>query len=214
MLHPSDRRIKTGIAPVAGSKQLQNIKAVQVVEYQYRPEYLAKFTPEERTQMAKQQTGVIAQDLRMVLPDAVESAGDVALPGAGKVEDMLIVNKDRLFLENVGAVRELSKVTDSLGHRIEELESHTVRMTRLTSLRSVKSSGSVSSNSSYGRSKQRGREGSVFRSRWVQGAILALVAIMTICLIAMATIYILQVARNLSIQRLLTPVPVLSVCQA
>ena len=27
-----------------------------------------------------------------------------------QVEDMLIVNKDRLFLENVGAVRELSKV--------------------------------------------------------------------------------------------------------
>jgi hypothetical protein len=40
----------------------------------------------------------------------VESAGDVPLPGVGQLEDMLIVNKDRLFLENVGAVRELSKV--------------------------------------------------------------------------------------------------------
>ena len=30
-----------------------------------------------------------------------------------QVEDMLIVNKDRLFLENVGAVRELSKVEAS-----------------------------------------------------------------------------------------------------
>ncbi len=28
-------------------------------------------------------------------------------------------------------MRELSKVTDSLGQRIEELESHTVKMTRL-----------------------------------------------------------------------------------
>ena len=33
--------------------------------------------------------------------------------------------------ENIGAVRELSKVTDDLGQRIEELESHTVRMTKL-----------------------------------------------------------------------------------
>ena len=137
---------------------------------------------------------------------------------------MLIVNKDRLFLENVGAVRELSKVeapamsasnrpssfnrcfkfslfqvTDNLGHRIEELESHTVRMTRLSG--SVKSSaGSLSTNSSICRrngGKQRrstGRDGSVFRSRWVQGAILALVSIMTLCLVAMATLYILQVA--------------------
>ena len=135
---------------------------------------------------------------------------------------MLIVNKDRLFLENVGAVRELSKVeapttsasnrpsffnrcfkfsllqvTDNLGHRIEELESHTVRMTRLSG--SVKSSaGSLSTNSSIcrrsgGKRRSTGRDGSVFRSRWVQGAILALVSIMTLCLVAMATLYILQV---------------------
>ena len=50
------------------------------------------------------------QDLKHIIPDAVESAGDVPLPGVGQLEDMLIVNKDRLFLENVGAVRELSKV--------------------------------------------------------------------------------------------------------
>ena len=38
---------------------------------------------------------------------------------------------ETIFAENIGAVRELSKVTDSLGQRIEELESHTVRMTKL-----------------------------------------------------------------------------------
>ena len=32
-----------------------------------------------------------------------------------QVEDMLIVNKDRLFLENVGAVKELSKVKFKIG---------------------------------------------------------------------------------------------------
>ena len=87
-------------------------------------------------------------------------------------------------------------MTDNLGHRIEELESHTVRMTRLSSF---KSTTSLSTNSSTcGRRGRKHRstttgEGSVFRSRWVQGAILALVSIMTLCLVAMATLYILQV---------------------
>ena len=33
----------------------------QVVEYQYKPEYLARFTAGEREKMQKRQTGVIAQ---------------------------------------------------------------------------------------------------------------------------------------------------------
>jgi hypothetical protein len=90
------------------------------------------------------------------------------------------------------------QVTDNLGHRIEELESHTVRMTRLTSLGSAKSSASLSTTSSNPRGKRGARDGSVFRSRWVQGSILALVAVMALCLVAMATLYILQVFISVS----------------
>merc|ERR550532_2613349 len=69
----------------------------------------------------------------------------------------------------------------------------------MTRLSSFKSTTSLSTNSSTCGTR-RGRkhrstttgEGSVFRSRWVQGAILALVSIMTLCLVAMATLYILQ----------------------
>ena len=44
---------------------------------------------------------------------------------------LLSKNSYTLFVaENIGAVRELSKVTDNLGHRIDELETHTVRMSR------------------------------------------------------------------------------------
>ena len=98
ILHPSDRRIKQNIAVVDPKKQLENVQKIQVVEYQYKPEYLAKFTDEERARMKKKQTGVIAQDLRIVLPDAVESAGDVVLNSGTEINNMLIVNKDRLFL--------------------------------------------------------------------------------------------------------------------
>jgi len=197
ILHPSDRRIKQNIAVVDPKKQLENVQKIQVVEYQYKPEYLAKFSDEERARMKKKQTGVIAQDLRIVLPDAVESAGDVVLNSGSEINNMLIVNKDRLFLENIGAVRELSKVTDNLGHRIEELESHTVKMSRLTRFGSVKSSASLSTNSSSYKSKRSRSEGSLFRNRWIQGAILFLVGIMTLCLLAMATLYILDYQRRL-----------------
>ena len=72
-----------------------------MVEYQYKPEYLEKFSDEERAQMKKKQTGVIAQELRKVLPDAVESSGDLILGAGAEVNNMLIVNKDRLFLGKV-----------------------------------------------------------------------------------------------------------------
>ena len=102
ILHPSDRRIKQNIAVVDPKKQLENVQKIQVVEYQYKPEYLAKFSDEERARMKKKQTGVIAQDLRIVLPDAVESAGDVVLNSGSEINNMLIVNKDRLFLGTKG----------------------------------------------------------------------------------------------------------------
>lgn len=196
ILHPSDRRIKQNISALDPKKQLENVQKIQVVEYQYKPEYLEKFSDEERAQMKKKQTGVIAQELRKVLPDAVESSGDLILGAGAEVNNMLIVNKDRLFLENLGAVRELSKVTDNLGHRIEELESHTVRMSRLTRFGSVKSSSSLSTNSSSGKSKRSKSDGTLFRNRWIQGSILLLVGIMTLCLLAIATLYILDYQRR------------------
>ena len=43
-------------------------------------------------------TGVIAQDVQKVLPDAVSSGGPMFLSNGEEIGDMLIVNKDRLFL--------------------------------------------------------------------------------------------------------------------
>ena len=96
----------------------------------------------------------------------------------------------------------MSKVTDNLGHRIDELETHTVRMSNLSKFGSIKSTASgCSSTGSPGlKSSSRGRgrkqEGSIFRNRWIQGAILCLVGIMTICLLAMAILYIMDYQRR------------------
>ena len=42
-------------------------------------------------------TGVIAQDLRRVLPDAVSTSGPYILGDGKELDNMLIINKDRLF---------------------------------------------------------------------------------------------------------------------
>ena len=98
ILSPSDIRIKKNIAPVDTKKQLENLQKIQVVEFMYKPEYLHGFSDQERSVMDKKQMGVIAQDVRRILPDAVENAGDVSLENGENVPNMLIVNKDRLFL--------------------------------------------------------------------------------------------------------------------
>merc|ERR1719412_3336209 len=198
ILSPSDMRIKKNISPVDTKKQLENLQKIQVVEFQYKPEYLQSFPDKERSVMDRKQMGVIAQDVRRIIPDAVQSSGDVTLASGRQVNNMLIVNKDRLFLENIGAVRELSKVTDNLGHRIDELETHTVRMSSLANRGSVKSTSSAASTASRhrGRGGKGGGEGSIFRNRWIQSAILGLVAVMTVCLLAMAVLYILDYQRR------------------
>ena len=69
-----------------------------MVEFNYRPEYLATFSSEEQAALKRRQVGVIAQDVGKIIPDAVESTGDVVLSDGKQVNNMLIVNKDRLFL--------------------------------------------------------------------------------------------------------------------
>ena len=88
-----------------------------------------------------------------------------------------------IFTENIGAVRELSKVIDNLRHRIDELETHNVRMSSL----SLKSNKSLSSKSlEYKLSPQ---DGSIFSKRGIQRA---MVSIMTFCLLIMAILYFLD----------------------
>ena len=38
------------------------------------------------------------------------------------IDDVMIVDKERLFLENIGAVHQLSKISGDLGDRIDDLE--------------------------------------------------------------------------------------------
>ena len=45
-------------------------------------------------------TGVIAQDVQKVLPDAVSRSGPCPLSNGQAIDDVLIVDKDRIFIGN------------------------------------------------------------------------------------------------------------------
>ena len=54
---------------------------------------------------------MLAQELEQVLPDAVTHTGQVTMNNGEVIDDLLVVNKDRIYLESVGAVQQLSKMT-------------------------------------------------------------------------------------------------------
>ncbi|NXP15450.1 MYRF factor, partial [Thinocorus orbignyianus] len=161
-----------------------------------------------------------------ILPDAVKDTGDLVFSNGKTLENFLVVNKvggslggagrlssstcqttqtpnpvvpqERIFMENVGAVKELCKLTDNLETRIDELErwSHKLaKLKRLDSMKSTVSSGAFSQTGS-----QFSRAGSVphkkrphkvaskspsvvpeqacISQRFLQGTIIALVIIM------------------------------------
>ena len=73
-------------------EQLANITALRVVNYRYDDQFAdaAGLPPDQRCD-----TGVLAQELHRVLPDAVLETGDVILPSGETVPNLLVVNKVR-----------------------------------------------------------------------------------------------------------------------
>ena len=120
---------------------------MRIVRYQFTP----KFAKEVGlTDSEINGTGVLAQEVQQILPDAVKETGDVVLADGETIENFLVVNKERIFMENVGAVKELCKVTDNLETRIDELERINTKLNkfnRFDSIKSVISNSSIASGS-------------------------------------------------------------------
>lgn len=135
IVQPSDSRAKQEISELDTYQQLQNVKRIRVVKYRYEPEFALHSGLTNGYSKGLNSvgipiddiadvidTGVIAQEIREVLPDAVQEAGSILLPNGDIIDNFLLVNKDRIYMENIGAVKELCKVTGSLETRIEQLE--------------------------------------------------------------------------------------------
>ncbi|XP_005529153.1 PREDICTED: myelin regulatory factor [Pseudopodoces humilis] len=207
LMHPSDARVKEDIQEVDTTEQLKRISRMRLVHYSYKPEFAATVGIDSTSE-----TGVIAQEVKEILPEAVKDTGDLVFSNGKTLENFLVVNKERIFMENVGAVKELCKLTDNLETRIDELErwSHKLaKLKRLDSMKSTVSSGAFSQTGS-----QFSRAGSVphkkrphkvaskspsvvpeqacISQRFLQGTIIALVIIMAFSVVSMSTLYVLS----------------------
>ncbi|XP_015795124.1 uncharacterized protein LOC107371526 isoform X3 [Tetranychus urticae] len=136
IIQPSDIRAKTNIEEISTREQLQNVANIRVVRYQFTPEFAQQVGLKDEDING---TGIIAQEIQKILPDAIKETGDVILPSGERIEKLLVVNKERIFMENVGAVKELCKVTDNLETRIDELERMNRKLRRINRFDSIKS---------------------------------------------------------------------------
>ncbi|XP_077399772.1 myelin regulatory factor-like protein [Vanacampus margaritifer] len=137
VMQPSDQRAKCNIQEVDVEEHLRRITRVRLVEFDYKPEFASKMGIEHT-----HQTGVLAQEVKELLPSAVKEVGDITCHDGHKIDNFLLIDKDQIFMENVGAVQQLSKMADSLETRVSELEVWKRRLAKLKSLTgSLRSTG-------------------------------------------------------------------------
>ncbi|BES94507.1 NDT80 / PhoG like DNA-Hypothetical proteinsfamily [Nesidiocoris tenuis] len=168
IVQPSDVRAKAYVQEVDSKEQLKNLSKLRVVNYRYKPEF---------DEDASTHTGLIAQELVSILPDAVKDSGDIVLPSGCTISNFLVIDKERVFMENIGAVKELAKVTHNLQARLQELE----RVTYFQAKKKKKTS------------KKKLDEDEFCSDTIIQSAIYGLIIIMALCLTSMAGLYFLEV---------------------
>ncbi|KFP22070.1 Myelin regulatory factor-like, partial [Egretta garzetta] len=205
VMHPSDSRAKQNIREVDTNEQLRRITQMRLVEYDYKPEFASVMGIKNT-----HETGIIAQEVKELLPQAVREVGDVSCNGGEKIENFLMVDKDQIFMENVGAVKQLCKLTNNLEVRIEELEQWNRKLARLKRMSSLKSTVSEESKvSRYSRAASllpskksvQLKSSKVCLSKRKESCsmkifrvtIIALIAIMALCALTISTLYLLSV---------------------
>lgn len=153
IMQPSDERAKTNIEELDTREQLKNVSNMRIVRYQFKQSFAHEVGLQGKDIDG---TGILAQEVQKILPDAVRESGDVVLPSGERIDNFLIVNKDRIFMENLGAVKELCKVTDNLETRIDELERMNNKLSKFNRIDSIKSQMSRTTSASWTASMGRG----------------------------------------------------------
>ncbi|KAM6984782.1 LOW QUALITY PROTEIN: myelin regulatory factor-like protein [Aplochiton taeniatus] len=197
VMHPSDLRAKHNIQEVDSTEQLKRIAQMRIVEYDYRPEFASSMGIDHI-----HETGIIAQEVKELLPAAVTEVGDVTCSDGEKIHNFLMVDKEQIFMENVGAVKQLCKLTDNLETRIEELEvwnSRLAKLKKLGSLRQPNKHASIPSPQTpqkpghliSGKEKLKTTFNHCLHHKLFQASIITLVSTMAFCVIAITALYML-----------------------
>jgi len=66
----------------------------------------------------------LAQELKEILPEAVMSLENKTYNGSNRepIDQLLVIDKNRIFMENVGATQEIDKLVTDLDKRVTNLE--------------------------------------------------------------------------------------------
>ncbi|XP_050963242.1 myelin regulatory factor-like protein isoform X2 [Labeo rohita] len=209
VMHPSDKRAKQNIQEVDSTEQLKRIAQMRIVEYDYKPEFASRMGIDQR-----HETGIIAQEVKELLPSAVREMGDITCVNGEKIDNFLMVDKEQIFMENVGAVKQLCKLTDNLENRIQELEVWNTRLAKLKRLGSMRSNsghsakGKINKNSTLhsklppptppqsSTSYFCGRYHNCLQHRVFQASIIMLVTTMALCVISITALYMLTLRED------------------
>uniref|UniRef100_A0A3P8PG48 Myelin regulatory factor like n=1 Tax=Astatotilapia calliptera TaxID=8154 RepID=A0A3P8PG48_ASTCA len=195
IMQPSDCRAKENIQQVDSEQQLKRINQMKIVEFDYKPEFASKMGIDHT-----HQTGIIAQEVKELLPSAVKDVGDVICSDGEKINNFLMVDKEQIFMENVGAVQQLSKLTDNLETRINELEVWNRRLAKLKSLTgSLRSTGmstisipDACKTEKVQREEKSHKYSRCLRHKVFQISVFALLATMAFCVISITTLYLVN----------------------
>lgn len=197
IMQPSDQRAKHNIQEIDSEQQLKRITQMRIVEFDYKPEFATTMGIDHT-----HQTGIIAQEVKELLPSAVTEVGDITCSDGEKIDNFLMVDKEQIFMENVGAVQQLSKLTNNLETRIQELEVWNQRLAKLKSLtgslRSQRKNTSVSTTPAIvpPRTQQTNKDGRshkcshCLQHRVFQASIFTLLATMAFCVISITALYL------------------------
>lgn len=125
LIQPSDCRIKKNIQPINPSGSLTTISKINLYSFNYKHSYAQNCRQDEELKggLQKKEVGVLAQELQKILPDAVKNCGEFRLNGNERLDNFLVVNKDRLLFEGIAAIQQLNTVTVDLKRRLERFES-------------------------------------------------------------------------------------------
>uniref|UniRef100_A0A8C5WL32 Myelin regulatory factor like n=2 Tax=Leptobrachium leishanense TaxID=445787 RepID=A0A8C5WL32_9ANUR len=203
VMHPSDSRAKTNIQEVDTMNQLRRIAQMRLVEYDYKPEFANVMGID-----SLRETGIIAQEVQSIFPQAVKETGNVTCENGTTIENFLMVDKDQIFMENVGAVKQLCKLTNNLETRIEELEVWNQKLDKMKRINSLKTTQSERPPSrAYSKVKHNPpqRKTVPVKVKEVQSkqqqcskkifqiTVFALISVMALCAMTISTLYTLYV---------------------
>lgn len=118
LVQPSDHRIKENINPLDTNNSLVNISKLNLYSFNYNKSYSRNFL----TDANRKDVGVIAQEVIKVLPEAVKNTGFFKLNDKELLDNFLVVNKDRLMFEGLGAIQELNSKYLELKTKVDKLE--------------------------------------------------------------------------------------------